>query len=157
MRQVLTFLAALASASAIAGTVEVRFIEPDRFSDIRDNHLRREQVLDVLAERLKRLGQAGLPAGQTLTIDVLDVDLAGELQPRVSPGDLRVLRGGADWPRVHLRYTLREGERVLQSGEERLADMAYQQSALPAAGDEPFPYEKRLLERWFAQRFAPLR
>lgn len=157
MKKALTILAALASASAMAGTVEVRFIEPDRFSDIRDSHLRREQVLDVLAERLKRLGQAGLPAGQALTVEVLDVDLAGELQPRAAPGDLRVLRGGADWPRLHLRYTLREGERVLQSGEERLADMAYQQTPLQAASDEPFPYEKRLLERWFAQRFTPPR
>lgn len=157
MRRTLTILAALVSAPAMAGTVEVRFIEPDRFSDIRDSHLRREQVLDVLAQRLKHLGQAGLPAGQALTVEVLDVDLAGELRPHATPGDLRVLRGGADWPRLHLRYTLREGERVLQSGEDRLSDMAYQQSPLQAAGDEPFPYEKRMLARWFEQRFAPAR
>ena len=60
-----------------------------------------------------RLGRR-LPDGQTLTIAVLDLDLAGSLRPTPT-GELRVLRGGADWPSMSLRYTLQADGRTLAS------------------------------------------
>jgi hypothetical protein len=155
MRRTLAFIAALASAAAAsAGTVEVKFIEPDKFTDARDGMLRREDVLKTLEERLKQLGEKRLPASQTLQIEVLDVDLAGDAFPRVALRDTRVLRGRADWPRVHLRYTLREGDKVLKSGEDRIADMNYLMGSLRASQDSPLPYEKRMLDNWFHERIV---
>jgi hypothetical protein len=155
MRRTLALIAALASAAtASAGTVEVKFIEPDKFTDARDGMLRREDVLKTLEERLKQLGEKKLPASQTLQIEVLDVDLAGDAFPRVALRDTRVLRGRADWPRVHLRYTLREGDKVLKSGEDRIADMNYLMGSLRASQDSPLPYEKRMLDNWFAERIV---
>jgi hypothetical protein len=155
MRRTLALIAALASAAAAsAGTVEVKFIEPDKFTDARDGMLRREDVLKTLEERLKQLGEKKLPASQTLQIEVLDVDLAGDAFPRVALRDTRVLRGRADWPRVHLRYTLREGDKVLKSGEDRIADMNYLMGSLRASQDSPLPYEKRMLDNWFDERIV---
>jgi hypothetical protein len=66
--------------------------------------------------------------------------------------DTRVLRGRADWPSIQLRYTLREGDKVLKSGEDRLTDMNYLMHSLRASHDSPLPYEKRMLDHWFRDR-----
>lgn len=155
MRRTLALIAALAAAAAAsAGTVEVKFIDPDKFTDARDDAHRREDVLKTLEERLKQLGAKKLPASQTLQVEVLDVDLAGDAFPRVALRDTRVLRGRADWPRMHLRYTLREGDKVIKSGEDRIADMNYLMGSLRASQDSPLPYEKRMLDNWFDERIA---
>jgi hypothetical protein len=154
MRRTLILIATLASAAATAGTVEVRFIEPDKFADARDGVHSREDVLKTLEERLKQLGAKKLPASQTLQVEVLDIDLAGDAFPRVALRDTRVLRGRADWPRMHLRYTLREGDKVIKSGEDRIADMNYLMGSLRASHDSPLPYEKRMLDVWFDERIV---
>jgi hypothetical protein len=154
MRSTLILIATLASAAATAGTVEVRFIEPDKFADARDGVHSREDVLKTLEERLKQLGAKKLPASQTLQVEVLDIDLAGDAFPRVALRDTRVLRGRADWPRMHLRYTLREGDKVIKSGEDRIADMNYLMGSLRASQDSPLPYEKRMLDNWFDERIV---
>jgi hypothetical protein len=154
MRRSLILIATLASAAATAGTVEVRFIEPDKFADARDGVHSREDVLKTLEERLKQLGGKRLPPSQTLQIEVLDIDLAGDAFPRVALRDTRVLRGRADWPRMHLRYTLREGDKVIKSGEDRIADMNYLTGTLRVNQDAPFPYEKRMLDNWFDERIV---
>ena len=85
---------------------------------------------------------------------MLDVDLAGDAFPRVVLRDTRVLRGRADWPRMHLRYTLREGDKVIKSGEDRIADMNYLMGTTRVHQDGPFPYEKRMLDNWFDERIV---
>lgn len=155
MRRTLFLIAALAAAAgAEAGTVEVKFIDPDKFTDARDDAMRREDVLKTLEDRLKQLSAKKLPASQALQVEVLDVDLAGDAFPRVALRETRVLRGRADWPRIHLRYTLREGDKVIRSGEDHLADMNYLMSSSRVSQDGPLPYEKRMLDQWFKERFA---
>jgi hypothetical protein len=155
MRRVLFLMTALAAATAAtAGTVEVRFVEPEKFADARDGAHSREDVLKSLEGRLKQLAEKKLPASQVLQVEVLDVDLAGDAFPRVSLRETRVLRGRADWPRMHLRYTLRDGDKVIRSGEDHIADMNYLMTSLRSSQDTPFPYEKRMLDTWFQQRIV---
>jgi len=135
-----------------AGVVEVKFIEPRHFTDAGFGELETARTTQALAEHLKRLGRA-LPDGQTLRIEVLDVDLAGNVKPG-RRGDIRVLRGGADWPRIKLRYTLTEGARTLRSGEETLSDLNYLGTPPRGADSGLLPYEERLLSRWFGERFV---
>ncbi len=154
MRTTLIAMACLASCAAMAGTVDVKFIKPETFTDARDNLMRRDEVLATLADHLKQLGAKGLPAGQTLKIEVTDIDLAGHVFPR-TPTEVRVLKGRADWPRIDLRYTLSEGDKVLGSGEEHLSDMNYLMNRpYGQLASSPFPYETRMLDVWFNERFA---
>lgn len=149
--------AALALASvagpAAAGTVEVRWLQPERYADAGRTALDRERTLASLAEHVAKLG-AKLPDGQTLTLEVLDLDLAGEIRPR-GWNEVRVLRGGTDAPRISLRYALQGGGMAPRSGEVRLADLSYLDAFLHAArrGDE-LVYEKRMLDRWFDANFG---
>lgn len=139
-------LSALSPAHS-AGTVEVRWVEPAQFSDVSRNPVERDRELQALGKSISQLGSR-LPDGQTLLIEVTDLDLAGELQP-FSWRDTRVLRGGADWPRMELRYSLQAGGRTLRSGQARLSDMNY---FFGRRSDE-LGYEKRMVERWFNDQF----
>lgn len=141
-------LVALARPAHAAGTADVRFVEPDRYRDAGLLAADRERTLTALEAHLRQLAQR-LPEGQRLRVDVLDVDLAGERAIR--PGtEVRVLRGGTDVPRLHLKWTLEQGGVAVKSGEERLRDLDYlggSRLATTAAGE--LPYERRLLTRWF--------
>ncbi|HMC17367.1 MAG TPA: DUF3016 domain-containing protein, partial [Albitalea sp.] len=110
----------------------------------------RQLNLQTLERHLQALAQHRLPSDQVLKVEVLDVDLAGEERPsRRSGRDLRILRGGADWPRIQLRYTLEVNGRLLRSGEETLTDMSYLQGPIGAYGTDPLRYEQRMLDKWF--------
>jgi hypothetical protein len=147
-------LTAVAMAQAAqAGTVDVSFIEPANFSDAGRSSWNVEHTTKSLAEVFQAYGKK-LPDGQALKFEVTDVDLAGEMRPSRRGDDIRVLRGRADWPRVDLRYTLTENGRVLRSGEAKIADMAYLQHSLRGNSSEALAYERRMLDRWFAETFV---
>jgi len=146
--------ATLAPLSAqAAGEVKVNFAAPEKFTDIGMGSVDRERVLRSLGEFLTSLGERGLPDGQTLELEVTNIDLAGET--RFTPkGDLRVIRGRADWPQIELRYTLRAGEKVLKSGEAKISDVAYTSGRSTPDLKTEFGYEKRMLRSWFTETFA---
>ena len=151
-------VAAAVGSVAVAGTVSVTFVNAAGFSDAgavgseRDSHLR------ALAAHLEALCQRQLPADQSLRVEVLDVDLAGIVRPSPRAGrDLRVAHGGADWPRIHVRYTLAAGGQSIISGEERLSDMGYLAHQPGHRNSDPLYYEKRLLDTWFKERLVERR
>jgi hypothetical protein len=141
------------SAPAFAG-VTVSYIKPEEFADMPFGPQDREQVLRQLTEHFVTLGKK-LPEGQDLKIEVTDVDLAGRLIPsRRTGNDLRVLNGGADWPRIHLRYTLESNGRQLGSGEADLSDMNYLNKTSRLSSGEPLRYEKQMIDDWFYKQFG---
>lgn len=149
-------LVSLAPSAWAGGTAQVQFVDPQNFSDAGRSPVDRERALKSLAEHLQRLA-VRLPDGQTLRVEVLDVDLAGEQDPFLW-NEVRILRGGADWPRITLRWALMQGERTLKSGEDRLSDASYLFFGAPfAMRESDLPFEKRMLDRWFAEQFGPAR
>ena len=162
MRQTLLCLAAAAFAATgllatvpahAAGQVEVKFTEADKFTDIGWGSFERERNLAALVQSFQLMTKR-LPDGQTLSVEVLDVDLAGETRMGVR-GDLRIVRGGVDWPRMELRYSLQAGGTTIKTGVERLSDMSYMFANRPSGSHEgSLPYEQRMLLRWFADTFT---
>lgn len=148
-------LAASVGAAHGAGNVDVAFLHPERFSDAGDPGASRDRNLGMISQHLQRLGERHLAPGQTLAVEVLNVDLAGETRPSRRGSLVRVLNGGADWPRVELRYSLTANGQVLRSGEESVTDMNYLQhvAGYPSSGSA-LPYERRMLESWFKARFG---
>ena len=153
LASVVAAAALLVGPAHAAATVEVRYIAPDNFADIGRNRWDRERAMNALTAHLQKLGQT-LPDGQTLRLDVTDIDLAGDIRPW-GWQELRVLRGQADWPQISLRYTLQAGERTLKSGDVRLSDLSYMQTLTgrDRPGEE-LAVEKRMVRRWFADTFA---
>lgn len=143
-------------AAQAAGQVQVKWIDPDKYADAGRGALDRERTLKALGEHLQSLGQR-LPEGQTLSLEVTDVELAGEIDPffRLHQ-DVRVLRGQTDWPRISLRYTLSEGTRTLASGAADLSDPNYLYRGLRVSQRGELAYEKRMLDDWVASLVASL-
>jgi hypothetical protein len=146
---------AAGAGAAPAGTVTVNIPPGTHFSDAGSRPVEEEANLRQLTEHLQDLGRRVLPPEQTLRIDLLDVDLAGEVRPSRHRGqDLRVDRGGADWPKMRLRFSLQSNGKAIRSGEESIADMDYLNRARDGLASDPLRYEKRMLTRWFESRFA---
>ncbi len=145
-----------APAAQAAGSVSVTFVEPERFADVRDARHDASDNLRVLAAHIASAAGRHLGEGQTLSVEVLDVDLAGELRPsRVWSQDVRVLQGGADWPRITLRTTLEAAGRASRSGEHTLRDLAYLQRPAGVRAGGALVHEKRMLDEWFQAHLAP--
>ncbi len=141
---------ALGAGAASAG-VTVNYVNPDNFSDLPFTPWERQAVLDDLAAYFAELGK-NLPAGQELTVDVTDIDLAGREYPaNRGARDLRVLKGGADWPIIELRYTLSANGQVVNSGTAQLKDMTYMSRINRPSSNDRLRYEKRMVEEWFNQ------
>ncbi|HEX7438562.1 MAG TPA: DUF3016 domain-containing protein [Caldimonas sp.] len=151
----LCVLTAAALPAHAAGSVEIAFIAPAGYTDSGKDPVDSKTNEDRLARYLQSLGERYLGPDQVLKIDVLDVDLAGSMRPsRRGFDDIRIARGGADWPHIKMRYSLVEGGKVIQNGEETVADMNYLRHAADTRDSDPLRYEKRMLADWFKARFV---
>ena len=140
-------------ASSYAG-VSVRFVNPGRYTDADSYDASRASVEAALRAHLDRLGKRFLAPGQSLNIDIVDIDLAGYQQPlRYAPNNVRIMRGVTP-PRIELRYVLTERGRRKRSGEETLTDINYQMNPSARFSGDRYVYEKALLDDWFRRIFS---
>jgi hypothetical protein len=143
---------ALAAAGASA-EANVTYINTAEMTDVPRHYKDLETMEFTFTELLKQLsGQ--LPAGQVLKVEFLDIDLAGDVFPRVPVRDIRVTKGQADWPRIHLRYSIEQDGKVIRSGEKKLADPNYQQG-INMYNQDLYAYEKQMLDTWFRNEILP--
>lgn len=145
-------LGAFAASALASGRVEVTYAPDPSFADAGDGVVEVERTQRVLAGHLQALA-GRLPAGQSLHVQVLDIDLAGELQ-HFWPQRVRVMGLGVDSPRLHLRYELRRGDAVLAAGEDRLLDPGYLWRGGRLHERGALPYERRMLDDWFEAKLA---
>jgi hypothetical protein len=147
-----TALLALGGAAG-AGTVEVAFVNPSNYTDAGNAVWEERQNLDALARHLESLGRRMLPSDAALKVELLDVDLAGTLELR-GTNPTRIVRGRTDFPRIQLRYSLSAPGQPVRTADEDVRDIDYARGPRSTRRDQPLYYEKRMLERWFTQRFG---
>lgn len=142
-----------------AGPVMVEFIHPDKFSDIQEGFLRTSvgdnAHLAALRRHLERKAATYLAPGQTLRIEVTDIDLAGDYAPPGHPAllDIRTVSNLYP-PRMNLNYELRDGSgAVVRTGEAKLKDLGFDIGSAGAVSD-PLRYDKRMLDKWLRREFG---
>jgi DUF3016 family protein len=147
----------LLPGAALAASANVTFVHPEKFADIGPYADQRESARNQaeISHFLEQLAARRLPPDEALQIEVLDVDLAGRLEPwRIqTPYDFRVMVD-VTWPSMKLRYRLVRGEQVLASGEESIADMNYLEHPNGYPTSDSLRYEKWMLEYWFQNRLV---
>lgn len=152
-----TALAAGMGASLCAsGTITVRFVEPQRYTDVgRYGGYDVARTLNGIERHLRELGDGCIAESEVLEIRVHDVDLAGQLEGWRPNYDLRVMRE-VTWPRMDVEYVWRDaGDRILAEGRERVSDMHYLLKSLQLRADsDPLAYDKAMLTEWFEPRFC---
>jgi len=148
-----------------AANLTVNFLQPEKFTDAvynssfpnasQRNASERNIVQQDIEAHLQKLAAQNLPADYVLKIDVLDIDLAGRVEPLAFPmqPDLRIVHDIA-WPRMKLRYTLQNGEQVVKSGEEKVSDMNFMFTHNRYWNSDRLRYEKAMLDNWFKKNLA---
>lgn len=147
--------------SAVANAeVRVNFVNPEKYTDANlyggYGEKAREPALRQIEQDLQRLGQRYLKPGEVLTVDILNVDLAGQFEPWRAPAyDVRFMRE-VTWPQIKLRYRLEGTARPPLVGEELVSDRMYLWRVADHASGMVMPYEKAMLQDWFETRFVKL-
>lgn len=144
--------AVLIPTAGFAG-VSVRFIDPDRYSDadIVDARSRAANLAEF-RRHFEELGRRYLAPGQNLTIDVLDIDLAGDRRFTPDPSRVRVVTWSSP-ARIALRYTL-SGRGRPQSGRAVVTGEGFQYQTYARLETARFSAEKAMLRDWFRRAFA---
>lgn len=160
MKQWKIGLMALVAGVGMAGAVQaaeldMHFQPLDKYRDLGRSVTEREDIQKALSAHFQRLAAERLPAGQTLRIDLLEINRAGEMDLRHRlPDEIRVLRE-VTWPQMEFSYVLLEGGKELKSGKASLSDMNYLHGSSARYNDgDPLRYEKPMIDRWFDSEFG---
>jgi hypothetical protein len=141
----LTFVPGMSFAS-----VKVRFVNPERYTDAGSFDAGgRNATLAAFRAHLEKLGARLLAPTQSLTINVRNIDLAGENEPwSRNLSNVRIMSDVTP-PRITLSYVLTEKGKRMRSGEETLTDIDYQMNPSAQLSSDRYVYEKALLDDWF--------
>ena len=84
-----------------------------------------------------------------------DIDLAGDYEPARGPtiGNIRIVKEIYP-PRMKLSFRLTDANgEVLKQGDRELSDLNFMRTAIPAFSNDPYRYEKTMLENWLDREF----
>lgn len=138
-----------------AATSEVTWTDHEKYRDIHSGnegrkHFR-ERTFKSFEKHFAKLAE-DLPKGQTLKVNVTDVDLAGDTRS----GGINQLRIIKDiyFPRMNFSYELTDTDgSIITSGEIILKDMNFMMGSNSKYRNKSLSYEKVMLDDWFAKTF----
>jgi hypothetical protein len=140
---------------ASPGAITAEFRDPDRFTDARDSlgGATDQHALDTLRTHLAEKAAPLLQPGQKLHVVFTDIDLAGEFEPGARFDRVRLVKP-IYFPRLELAFTLTDATgATLKEGTRTLKDMDFLLNAGRIGSDQPYYYDKLLLEEWLKKEF----
>ena len=145
----------ISAATAQAAQVEVKWTNPDKYSDIDAGQEHRQRFKDrtfkAFEEHFAKMAEA-LPEQQKLVFDITNLDLAGD----VNFGGTKRIRIIKDifFPRIEFSYQLLNADNtVVKSAEVSLKDMGFLMHSSFRYRNESLSYEKDMLNDWFRKTF----
>lgn len=151
-----------AAGDTLAQRVTVNFVHPEKFTEVKENStdfendLGRQNYLPRLREYLEQRAPKYLAAGQKLTVDFTDFDLAGDFEPwhRVQLHEVRIVRDRYP-PRATLHFTLTDADgHTVREGDRQLIDGGFMLGSSSLDIDS-LRYEKQMLDNWLRAEFPP--
>jgi hypothetical protein len=134
----------------------VTFKDPRGYFDATFRQPRTEKnlaaVQDAVREMFSSLAGRYLAPGQSLAVEVTQIDLAGRFAP-MSMNDIRIM-DSVSWPRMTFTFAVRDGSgRAVAAGEADLSDRGYLDSFNRYFGGDRLRYEREMLSTWFRETF----
>ena len=148
-------------AGADAARVEVVFVDPQKFADVRDGYTQTDAARDFYLAELKRYlereAARRLGDGEALTVRITDVQLAGTYEARRPEiTNVRIVRG-VNPARIDLGFRLERADgTVAAEGARQLRSTGYP-VGIGIDPSDPLLYEKVLLDDWLTATFPPRR
>lgn len=143
---------------AKASRIEVSFVEPDKFTDFKqdyyDSDRGRDHLIQQLTAHLEWLARHYVPEGAKLEVKITDIDLAGDFEPwrDVRYSSIRFLKEVYP-PRMKLDFRLIGADgKVISEGHRELSELGYLSHNLLPASDG-LRYDKEVLTDWMRSEF----
>lgn len=143
------------SNGVVPADITVEFQNPDDFRDVRDSlgGSTDQNALAALRTWLQENAPARLAAGQKLRVIFTDIDLAGDFLPGASVDRIRIIRG-VYIPRMELSFAVTDAAgQTVKEGTRTLTNLDFQSTGRRLGSDQPFFYDKMLLEDWLRKEF----
>ena len=143
---------------SFAADAEIKWEDVDSYSDIRPaNEVKsryHKRIFKELEQHFIELAET-LPQGQSLSIVVTNLDLAGDVRFMVGPNNATV-RVVSDlyFPKMKFDYQLLdETGKVLSTGHANIKDISFN-TGHQSISPDPFHYEKNMITDWFNDEFS---
>ncbi len=152
------------SAASVNGAnelAEVIFLEPKKFTDVKDRDMgdyERTTYLDSLRDHLLQQAKYFVPAGHRLSVTFTDIDMAGDFEPWRGPwfSDVRIVKDLYP-PRLELSFKLTDAAgNIVKQGKRERRDLAFLMKITMAFRDDPMRHEKGLVDDWLRNEFPRL-
>lgn len=141
--------------AAQAAQVEVKWSNPDKYSDVDGGEEHRQHFKDrtfkAFEKHFAKMAEL-LPEQQKLVFDVTNIDLAGD----VNFGGMKRIRIVKDifFPRMEFSYQLINADNsVVKSGDVSLKDMGFMMHNSLRYRNQTLGYEKEMFDDWFKKTF----
>jgi len=147
-------VAAFVQGGPALADVKVTFVNPAHYSD-RDFEtpgLGASNIQEI-QKTFQELGRSYLKPGQTLAIEVLDIQRAGMFTNRFSPNDVRIVTDATP-PRIEVRYSLTQNGKPVMRVQEVISDIDFLMKPSVHYSSDRLVYEKAALRDWFQKRFG---
>ncbi len=145
--------------AAAAPSVQVEYVDPEKFSDITDSYFGSGETvrvahLEALRKHIQMRAGNLLTGGQNLTVTITEIDRAGHFEPwRPFANDARIIRDSYP-PRINLYFKLTSSDGALiKNGQRKLRDPAFLTTTTMYHND-PLRHEKALLDDWLKRDFG---
>ena len=155
-RTILAAALAVVSGAVSAATAQVEYVKPESFTDAGRRWAYTDSQNNLEQLKLHLVAQVGklLPADETLTISITDVDLAGDYDPRQRySNEVRIVKDVYP-PRINLRFSLARADgTVVKEGERSLRDPGFLMGTSTRYLSDNLRYEKAMLDEWLEREF----
>lgn len=157
------FLAVGTLVAVQAAEVTVNWVEPMTYSDMDRGVTYSQSLFERFSERMESHisdeADRYLPPSYSLSLTVMDVDLAGEEEfwRGVDYSDVRIIRDIYP-PRMKFQYQVKndQGE-IIKEGMSQVTDLNYLWNVARSVHQtDPFFYEKELISDWMRKTLSPL-
>ena len=137
-----------------AGEIETTYLDPEEYTDLDFVDRSSKTSLKTFDRELKKSGLIAALVGdeRKLQIAFSDINMAGKILPLKGFDEIRVIRSVYP-PVLEFKYSILDldGE-VLDSGEESITDLAFQDQLGRKSSSQTFFYELELLEDWLRKK-----
>ncbi len=149
------------SATPSNKTVNVTFVNPEKFTDLKTDSMGFEKDRDYLLTEIKDYIVERAPKhmadGQTLDIAISDIDMAGDFEPWRGPRvqDIRIIKD--IYPaRIDLSFKLTDAAgSVVSEGTRQLRDLNFMMNTPGIPSNDTLRHEKNLINDWLGREFPP--
>jgi hypothetical protein len=150
-----------AATGVVPARVEVVYVHPEEFSDVKDSanptEAGREAILDAIRAYIVAEADPYLPIGCRLTMTFTDLDLAGDFEPWRGPqfDNIRIIKPIYP-PAFKFTYTVTDFKGgIVKQGKENIRDLNFQEGS--GQDSDPLHFEKHILSEWMRNNLKGLK